>query len=437
MNTHKVSEIFVGTGGALSTAYNTITAGQLGIFGNSMSATAAGNTISTAGQDSINLVTGVADGSSALAIKKSMAIKGSGITSFQAASFQPAKRCVWSIGAIRGGAGTIAVANSTYYEFVIRFKNDKTLYSVRPEILRIGFTSSATASQSNIADQIVSAINSSSFGTGPNAQIKAVKVGDGTVNATSLANSFGTSGNTDFGVEIWGLDVNQFANTTYTENKVYFSVHIDDSTGFGSSTTATEVQAMDLGIGTYQQIYNLENFDYQYEGALNRRLWPIPALSLNTSSAGIISGAVGTLAVRVFTGGDLIEATTSSFSAAGIQVGQLIALSGDSYVTYYEVKYFVSSTLAVVTEVSTVTATAQSVKAKCFYDVINIEYQTLVVTPGANVGEFALKSITIATPAIDAGETNLANMSTEGAALVAILNPWMSSTPLAPATIAI
>ncbi len=437
METHKVSEIFVGAGGALSTTYNTITAGQLGIFGNNMAATVAGNTISTAGQNTINLVTGVSDNSANLAIKRSMVIPGTSINSYQAASFEPAKRCVWSIGCIRGGAGTIEVANDTYYEFVIRFKNDKTWYSVRPEILRIGFTSAASATQSNIADQIVSAINSSSYGSGSTAQIKAVKVGDGTVNATSLANSYGTSGNTDFGVEIWALDIPQFANTTYTENKVYFSVAIDDSTGFGTSTTATEIQGMDLGNGTYQQIYNLENFDYQYEGVLNRRLWPIPVLSLNTSSAGIISGAVGTLAGRIFLGGDLIEATTSTFSAAGIQVGQLIALSGDSYTTYYEVKYFVSTTLAVVTSVSTVTATAQTFKAKLWYDVINIEYTTVITTPGAAIGEFANKSLMIATPAIDAGETNLANMSTEGAALISILNPWMSSTPLAPTTITI
>jgi hypothetical protein len=194
---------------------------------------------------------------------------------------------------------------------------------------------------------------------------------------------------------------------------------------------------MDLGIGTYNQVYNIENFDAQYEGVLNRRLWPIPALVLNTSATGVLSGVVGTLAVRVFTGGDLIEATTSTFAAAGIQVGQLFALSGDGYTTFYEVKYFVSTTLAVVTAVSAVTATAQSVKAKMFYDIINIEYRTQVTTAGAAIGEFAEKSVMIATPAIDAGATNLATNSTEGAAIVAILNPWMASTPLAPTAITI
>ena len=49
------------------------------------------------------------------------------------------------------------------------------MYSVRPEVLSINFHSAVAASQSNIADQIVSAINGSAFGASTKKQIIAVK----------------------------------------------------------------------------------------------------------------------------------------------------------------------------------------------------------------------------------------------------------------------
>jgi hypothetical protein len=354
-----------------------------------------------------------ADGS----FKKSMLIDGSSVIGARGKRYTPATREVWAIGYDRKlAAGSIEVNNASDYTASIRFKNDKSLYSERPEMLRINFTSSATATQLNIATQIASAINNSGFKT----LVKAIVVGNGT-------GVYGLTAATAWGVEISALDINQFRSSTYKENRVYFSVQVEDATGFGSSTTCTQISANSPGEGTYNYIYNKENFDYQYEGLSNRRLWPAQQVSFNVANTGYLTAAI----VPTVTG--VVNEDTVTFSAtvaAIIRPGELVELNGNMY----EVKYFISATVAVLTTVVPAIAALSAVKLKYFYNILILEFTDNSFTSGADLISVARKSVYIATPAINAGAayTAISAGSTEGASLLANLNAWLATTPAAP-----
>lgn len=438
MSTHKVSEIFIGAGAALSannTALPSI-AVQTGIVGSNMLTLDPGGSDTTTTEPVIYLVNKLANGD----FKRSNPIYGTSVIGYKGVSYSPARRNVWGIGyhrasvavqsptgsAITAG-GSIIVANSTEYSFTIRFKNDKQFYSERPEVLSVTFTSAAAATQSNIADQIVNAINNSAFGSSVTGvkELIAVKIGDGT-------GAYGLTGATNFGVEITGLIINQFQTSTYAEELVYFSVQVNDASGFGA-TTIQEIQTMDPGNGTYNQVYNMENEFFGSEGVLNRRLWPVPALSYLTASAGYDSGAF-TLTANTTSGED--EVTFSASVATQIFAGQSVTLDG----VRYEIKYMKSTTVAVLTSAATTTNATGAVTARAFYDVININVRDLTIQDGAGVGQFSQKNFFIATPAIIAGGTGNTVMTTPSAEaqdLMDILNAWMVTTPLAAANISI
>lgn len=428
MAIHKVTEVFIGDGASLTAGGTSISAltTQINLVGNNMTTVTAAETISTAGRDSIYAVNKNADGT----LKRSFEVKGTNVTVYKGESYAPAQREVWAIGYNRKtAAGSIAVNNDTLYKASIRFKNDKTFYSVRPEYFSISFQSSATATQSNIADQIVSIINNSAYGTGVNKQIKAVKVGNGT-------GVYGLTGATNFGVEIWGLDIaNQFLNTTYKENYVYFSVQVDDTTGFAAGTTCTQINAVSYGTGTYYQAYNMENFAYGYEGVRNRRLWPIPTLAYLASSAGITSASISGITCSGTSGEDRL--TFSGSVATQFFPGSLIVISGNTY----EIKYFLNSgggnTIVILTTPLLTSPSTTAFAGKAWYDVINIKVRDKVVSDGAVVTNEAEKDIFIFTPAINASATSMTAQSTESAAIAAILNPWMASTPAAFANISL
>lgn len=424
-NLHRVQNIFISNGTALpanDAATTAVTSGLIGIYGQDMLALnpAGGDTITT--QPSIYLLEGktsVDDGKNYL--KRSFRIDGQSVISYNAESYTPAKREVWAIGVNRSTSavaptGTIEVNNSTNYKFTIRFKNDKWLYSQRPEVLTVNFTSSASASQLAIATSIAGAINSSAFRT----EIIAVVVGDGT-------GVYGLTGATDYGVEITALDVNQFSSSTYTPNKVYFSVFVDDTSGFGTTTTCAQIQAFTYGIGTYDQVSTIESKDAAYEGVVNRRLWPIPSIDPSATSTLVLSSAIA----ETVTG--TISEDTVTFSAtvaAKIRAGEKVELGGVNY----EIKYFISSTVAVLTSVLTAGLVAAAAKVRLKYDVVNIELNDKINTPTGFA--VANKSVIIAVPAIDAGGA-YNSLSAAGQDVKDILDAWMTSTPLAPANISI
>lgn len=434
-----VTEIFIGAGEALSannTALNAI-AVQTGVVGSDMlTLDPAGNdTITT--QPSIQIVNKLANGD----FKKSNVIKGTSVVGYKAESYQPARRCVWGFGYTRAhltnpdtssstataAAGSIEVNASTEYVASIIFTNDKSFYSVRPERLSITFTSAANATQLSIATQLAGAINGSAWGSAVSGvkEIIAVVVGDGT-------GAYGLTGATNYGVEVTGLTINQFQNTQYQEELVNFNCHVDDSSGFGSTTTCTQIQTMKKGTGTYNQVYNLEN---KYYGLLNRTTWPIPTQSFLASSTGYTTGAyVITSATTV--GVDLVTFSASVATGPQIQPGSIVSLDG----VLYEVKYMASTTVAILTAVATTTNATGVVLVKAWYDIINITVQDVTLQDGSGVGQLSRKTVVIASPAIISGQTGnsaATTASAESQDWMDILNAWMATTPLAPANISI
>ena len=412
MSIHKVTNIFVGNGSALEADVNTLTPGKLGLF-NANQAILASAYVGGAAGDNIQFSETFADGT----FKKSMRINGRSVVSARGKRYTPATREVWAIGYDRKLAtGEIEVNASSDYTASIRFKNDKSLYSERPEVLRINFTSSASATELSVATQVAAAINNGGFKT----VIEAIVVGNGT-------GIKGLTAATHYGVEITAKDINQFQSSTYKENRVYFSVHVDDSTGFGSITTCTQIVANSYGEGTYNQIYNKENFEYQYEGLSNRKLWPVQEVKFNVSNTGYLTAAI----VPTVTG--VVGEDTVTFTAdvsAMIRVGELVELNG----AMYEVKYFISTTVAVLTTVVPAIAALSAVKVKYFYSILVLTFADNTFTSGADVQALAQKAIYVATPAIDAGAayTAIATGSTEGASLLSKLNTWLATTPVAP-----
>ena len=429
MNTHRVTQIFIGNGTSALPANNTVISagaiGALGIFGSDMQALdpAGNDTISTAGGAVIQLFSKLPNGD----LKKSMAIRGANITAYKGQSYAAPQRKVHAIGYNRAtSSGSIVVNNSTDYKLSIRFTNDKVMYSVRPEVLTVNFTSAATATQSNIADQVVAGINNSAFGASTKKQIIAVKVGDGT-------GVYGLTNAANFGVEIWSLDVAQSSNQ-YLFNQVNFQVFVDDTIGFGSTSSA-QIQGADPGNGNYVQIFNEENKDLQYEGVLNRRLWPIPVQQYLASSSYIFSGAIVPTATVVQNDDKVVFSATVDTATTNLLPGDKITLAG----VQYEIKYLVGAAGSVTTAYLTTAYAGASASGVAItkgfqYDLYNIEFTDLTTTPGANVGQFAKKTVLIATPAINAGGA-VNSLSTEGTQIKAILNAWMTSTPLAPANV--
>ena len=418
---NRKQNIFISDGSALpanNAASTTVVDGQIGIFGGDWTALnpAGGDTITT--QPEIYIVQGKTGTDGDFILKKSVRIKGTNVIGYKGKSYAAAQREVWAIGYNRKtAAGTIEVNNDVNYHFTIRFKNNKHLYSERPEVLNVNFQSSTANTQLLTATAIANAINNSS----QKAQIVAIVVGDGT-------GVYGVTGATNYGVEITAKDINQNASTTYTPEKVYFSVFVDDASGFGATTTCTQIQAMDPGNGTYDQVYSIENFDMAYDGVLNRRQWPIPVLDYSATSALVLSSAIAETVTGTISED---KVTFSANVSAKLSAGDKVELGGVNY----EIKYFISTTVAILTTVLSAGLVAAAVKVRDKYDLITIEFNDVTNGPTGTVA-VANKSVIIAVPAIDAGGA-YNSLSSAGTNVKAILDAWMATTPLAPANISI
>lgn len=427
-NLHRVQNIFISNGSALpanNAAITALSVGQIGVYGHDMTALnpAGGDTVST--QPFIYIVEKKTDSTGTDYVKRSMKIAGNSVISYNAESYAPSVREVWAIGYNRAtSAGSIEVNSSTDYNYSIRFKNDKWLYSERPEVLNVTFRSATAATQLSIATQIADGINNSSF----NKNVVAIVVGNGT-------GVYGVTGATAFGVEITAKEVDQLLGTTYTLNQVYFSVHVNDSTGFESTTPCAQIIAFDYGVGTYNQTYVMENKAFGYEGVTNRRQWPIPVLDYSSTSALISSSAI----TPVATGTAGQDTVTFDLTIAGIiRPGEEVTIDGVNY----KVKYIrgngtgVGAANAVVlTSVLLTSPASAATLVRYKYDLVTIEFNDAVNTP-TGVVAVANKSVVIAVPAINAGAA-YTTLSSAGTNLVAILNGWMATTPLAPAAISI
>lgn len=421
-NLHRAKSVFISDGTGLpsnNAAITAVSTGDIGVFGTDMTALnpAGGDTITT--QPAIYIVEGRVDASGVSQIKRSSKIAGTNVLSYKGKSYSPSVRCAWTIGYNRKtAAGTIEATSSTNYKFRINFLNDKWLYSNRPEALSINFDSSASATQLSIATQAAAAINNAA---GWKNLITAIVVGDGT-------GVYGVTGASNYGVEITANEVDQFYATTYTKNQVYFKVFVDDSFGFGTTTTCTQINNMDYGNGTYTEVYEMENLALGNEGVTNRRLWPIPVQTYAASSAYMLSSAIAET-VTGTSGEDKV--TFSADVSAKIRVGENVELGGVNY----KIKYFISTTVAVLTSVLTGALAGDAVKVRFKYDMVTIEFNDTINTP-TGVVAVANKSVVICVPSIDAGGA-YNSTGTAATNLKAILDGWMTTTPGAFANISI
>jgi len=413
MSIHKVTNVFVSNLPALEADVNTLTPGKLGLFNyeqqelNDQYSESAGVETTPAFQASLTY----ADGS----FKKSMWVNGRSVISATAEKYAPAQREVWSIGYNRAtGAGSIAVNPASLYSFYIKFKNDKSFYSERPERFTANFTSSSNATQLSIATQAANLINNGAYKT----QIKAVVVGDGT-------GVYGLTGATNYGVEITALDINQFQSSTYKENRVYFDVFVDDSSAFEDTTACSQILANSFGTGTYNSIYNKENFEYQYEGLSNRRLWPAQQVKFGVSATPTLSAALAVTSGATL-GSDVIGFSGSIVGI--IRPGELITVSGYNY----EIKYVIDATTAVLTTpFAQATGGGFEVKVRYFYNVVNVLFDDTTFTTGADVVAKSRKAILFAVPAINEGGTydSVSDLYNEVASR---LNNFLATTPAKP-----
>lgn len=413
MNSTK-QNILISDGTALpanNAASTVVVDGQIGIYGSDWTALnpAGGDTIAT--QPEIYIVQGKTGTDGDFILKKSMKIKGTNVTGYKGSKYAAAKREVWTIGYSRLLAtGTIEVNNDTNYHYTIRFKNNKHLYSERPEVLNVNFTSVTANTQLLTATTIASLINNSS----QKGQVIAVVVGDGT-------GAYGLTAAANYGVEITAKDIAQNLSTTYTPEQVYFSVFVDDASGFGTTTTCTQIQAFDPGNGTYNQVYAIENFDMANDGVLNRRQWPIPVLDYSATSA-LISSLAVTETVATTTGSDKVTFSNATV-ATKILAGDKVSLDGVAY----EIKYFISTTVAILTTVASTTNATGAAIVKGKYDLIIIEFTDVVNTPTGVVAT-SNKSVIIAVPSMQSGVI-FSTSSLAGIDVKAILDTWMASTP--------
>lgn len=158
-------------------------------------------------------------------------------------------------GAISGnaaGGSIVTVTDDTEYQLIIVFHNDKGLWSQQQQRRVYHFTTGTGATEDDISSSFVTQINADTYVAG-------------LLTATEL-----TSG-TNRGIQLVA------DAQTYTDldgyDKVYFTVFISPEWG---ATQIVAARNVDLGVGTYEQVRDLELFQRGYRGALNQRKFPIP-----------------------------------------------------------------------------------------------------------------------------------------------------------------
>jgi len=429
-NLIRPSQTFVNNGATLPAQGSTIasiTSGVLGVFGsstNSMTEVSAAPTITT--EPALTLFSGYSDGT----IKKGMTIKGSAITKYNGERYSPDTRDAWSIGYNRyTAAGSLQVVNNAVYTYIVAIKYDKSLYSERPLDFRISFTSDSGATQQTICAQIYALLTANKQGV--NKDVKAIIVSNGpSTPVTFVYNGitytvYGDATNATaslYGIEFTGADIPQFQNTQYMVRRPYFAVFVDTTTAFGNSTSVGQINAMTTGNGIYDAVYNQENFDYGYEGVLNRTQWPIPTLAYNASTTFYSSAALVPTVTVVATS----DIATFSASVSGLlPVGARIVIGTSNEVA--EIKYFISTTVAVLVSPIVTSESTVTVKMNFQYSVIDIEFRDTIVSSIGGV-DLATKTIKIAFPAIDAGGA-YNSISAVGTSLKALFDAYCASAP--------
>lgn len=413
-NLQRVTNIFIGDGtalpasGSLITSTN-ITPGIVDIAGIDMNTLAPGATISDT--EAIFVVEGRSV--TTAPVKRSMKIPGRHITSYLGTSYVPATRDVWAIGYNRqSAAGSIIVVNDADYDFHIRFKNPKFLYSERMLAHQLTFRSAAAATQLSIATQIANAINADLIASD---YVEAVVVGDGT-------GAYGLTAATNYGVEVTAklVPVTQANSTYYQEERVYFDIELEDFDSAFGATTIGQIENMTYGKNTYNQVRLAERKAISYEGVLNYTKFPINVQTYSASSTLILTANVTATTgnVAITSGEDVATVTSNTI----VRPGEFIDINGVNY----EVKYLIGSTKFVITSLATATYTGANLKFRYKYDAIIIEFSNPNHLEGAGVHQDNRQAVHIAVPSIDTGGA-YTSQSAQLTAILAKLNPYMAS----------
>lgn len=404
--------IQIGDGTAIPSTFATVAAGDLAVVKRDMTLLTPGQTI--ADSDEIYIAQGTASNP-----QLSAPIKGSSVVSWAGESFKPGIKQTSHIGYDRITAQSINVLNSTEYSLAILLKDDKDLFSHRQLRKLYFYTSSTTATAKEILENLASQIQLDINNSGELLPLQVTVIGDGTGESTTATVNGVTvryhdiTAATNFGLEITG--------TEYTFNqlkgyqKVFFELGIN--TGFDTTTVVSNTQAMFLGIGTYGQVYMIEDYGLFYYGFTNRRMFPVltPTRYTVATPTEVASTAGGT--VTTVSGDD--EITFSTAPGTAIPAGSILTLSGGDVL---EIKFFKSSTVAVCTSNSATSTASQTYTLKQFYDLYTIEHND-----DSASGEINGRSVNAPIRTMIAVPPN----STQGADLEARLNPWMASTPKA------
>jgi len=152
-------------------------------------------------------------------------------------------------------------------------------------------------------------------------------------------------------------------------------------------------------------------------------------LAYLTSTSLFASGNIAAFTATVVANSDLV---TFTFAASTqLPAGSSLTINGVAH----EIKYYISTTLAVLVSNSAVGGNTLTVIGKAGYDIYNISIDDVTTGAGANMGMFAKKAIMIASPAISGAPTTMATKSASSTAIEAVLNPYMTSTPPAFTTV--
>jgi hypothetical protein len=210
--------------------------------------------------------------------KMSTRIQGRNITKFKGASYAAAAQQVSYIG-YNTTAGAINAANSTAYSLTIVFKHNKELWSKRPALRTYSYTSTASATQAEIATALVALMNADAeFARQAVAAVTSTGSDRG-IRITGLAQTKNYID--DYQIVNFELSINLgFDGTVGVDQYGYI-----ETNGSKTTTNSTSVKP-DPGVGTAALIEDLERRAQGFSGVTNLIKFPVPNYPIYTVAGG-------------------------------------------------------------------------------------------------------------------------------------------------------
>jgi len=228
--------------------------GEVAVVKSDMTILAAGETI--ANSEYCYIVQGGA--TLAAAPRFSAKIQGLNVSKWNGRSYVAAVQQAATLGALPGGGlGSINVVNATEYQLSIIFTFDKVIGSERQLVRRFNYTSDSTATQLEIANAMILAINSDDY-----------------AKTVVLASLETTGGN--HGVTITAKPQTYAIIDGYEQ--VTFKIAMDGGFNDGGITNLATTNVPPVyGSGTYEHVSDLERAALGYDGITNLMRFPVPS----------------------------------------------------------------------------------------------------------------------------------------------------------------